>query len=79
MYRHNRYNAARDDVSGYITLKDDASPANVTYIDEYFGYSWMEEDDFRELVGQHTVKYGDDAGDTIAANKYQIIQIRYLG
>ena len=67
MYRLNRYNDARDDANWYITLKDDASPANVTYIDEYFDYSWMEENDFRELVGTHTIKYGAKAGQTASA------------
>ena len=67
MYRQNRYNDARSDINGYITLKDDASPANVTYIDQYFDYNWMEENDFRELVGTHTIKYGDMAGQSASA------------
>ena len=78
MYRHNRFNDARNSANGYITLKDDAAPANVTYIDEYFDYSWMEENDFRELVGSHTVKYGDKAGTTVAANKYQTYLLALL-
>ena len=67
MHRHNRYNDARDDANGYITLKDDASPATVAAIDEYFDYNWMEENDFRELVGSHKVKYGEKAGQTTSA------------
>ncbi len=53
MYRLNRYNDARDDASYYINLKDDAAPADVTYIDEYFDYEWMEENDYRALVAGH--------------------------
>ncbi len=78
MYRHNRFNDARNDANWYITLKDDASPANVAAIDQYFDYSWMEENDFRELVGAHTVKYGDHAGETIAANEYQTYLLALL-
>ena len=78
MYRHNRYNDARSSIDGYVVLKDDASPANVTFIDEYFDYNWMEEDDFRELVGKHTVKYGDDAGTTVAANQYETYLLALL-
>ncbi len=78
MYRINRYNDARDDANWYINLKDDASPKKVEEIDEYFDYSWMEENDFRELVGQHTIKYGDKAGETIAANQYQAYLLELL-
>ncbi len=52
MYRLNRYNDAREDVQWYLNLLDDASPANVDEIDEYFDYNWMEENDFRELVAK---------------------------
>ncbi len=50
MYRLNRYNEAREDVQWYLNLLDDASPATVDEIDEYFDYNWMEENDYRALV-----------------------------
>ncbi len=78
MYRLNKYNDARDDANWYINLRKDAAPASVAEIDEYFDYSWMEEDDFRSLVGAHTVKFGEKAGQTIAANKYQAYLLALL-
>ncbi len=53
MYRLNRFNDARDDANYYINLKADAAPANVTYIDEYFDYNWMEENDYLALIAGH--------------------------
>ena len=70
MYRHNKYNAARDDVNYYINLRKDAQPSSVEEIDQYFDYNWMEENDFLSLIGAHNVKFGDDAGQTVAEHKY---------
>ena len=50
MYRLNRLNDARDDAHWLLQLVDDAKPATVAEIDEYFDYNWMEENDFCELV-----------------------------
>lgn len=50
MYRWNRYNDARDDAAYYINLKNDASNATVSEIDETFPYTWINEDDLRALV-----------------------------
>ncbi len=50
MYRLNRYNEARDDAWYYINLKNDASNATVDEIDENFPYTWINEDDLRDLV-----------------------------
>ena len=69
MFRINKYNAARDDVNWYINLRKDAQPS-IDDIDTYFGYNWMEENDFEALVGAHTVKYGEKAGTSVAKNGY---------
>ncbi len=69
MFRINKYNAARDDVNWYINLRKDAQPS-IDQIDTYFGYNWMEENDFLSLVGAHTVKYGEKAGTSVAKNGY---------
>lgn len=61
MYRWNRYNDARDDAAYYINLKNDASNATVAEIDQTFPYTWINEDDLRNLVA------GDDYEDYILA------------
>ena len=71
MYRLNRYNDARDDAYYYIGLKNDASNANVSEIDESFPYTGIEEDDLRNLVaGNATLnayKGGTDNANFITA------------
>ncbi len=50
MYRLNRLNDAREDARYYINLQNDASNDTVEEIDESFPYTWIEEDDLRDLV-----------------------------
>ncbi len=69
MYRHNRYNDARDDANWYINLRKDAQPS-INEIDQYFDYNWMEENDYLSLIGAHTVKFGEKAGTSVAKNEY---------
>ncbi len=65
MYRLNRFNEARDDAHYYVQLIDDAEPATVDEIDEYFDYSWMEENDYRALVNTVT----DDTVERVSGTK----------